>query len=151
MLAGEAFHDDQRPLIAKAFPDAAVRSLGYASVDAGVLAAPVEGGADVRVHRVHGPHKVLEILDEDTAEPVREPGRPGLLVATDLVRRLMPVIRYPVGDVAEWVDHEDRRFRLLGRSEKGARVGPVTVYLEDLRAVVEAAVSGDPDQLIAGM
>ncbi|MGW2892543.1 hypothetical protein ACWDDN_46055 [Streptomyces griseoruber] len=120
-------------------------------MDADALAAPVEGGADVRMHRVHGPHEVLEILDEDTGEPVREPGRPGLLVATDLVGRLMPVIRYPVGDVAAWVDHDDRTFRLLGRSEKGARVRPVTVYPEDLRAVVEAAVSGDPDRLITGM
>lgn len=148
LFGGEAFYEDQRPLIAKAFPNAAVRSLGYASVDAGVLAAPVQGETDARVHRVHRLQKVLEIVDEATGEPIREPGRAGRLLVTDLVRRLMPVIRYPVGDSAEWVDHEDRRFRLLGRSEEGARVGPVTVYVEDLRAVVEE-VTGD--QLIAGI
>ncbi|MER6564513.1 phenylacetate--CoA ligase family protein, partial [Streptomyces sp. NPDC001027] len=104
--------------------------------------------ADARVHRVHRLQKWLEIVDENTGEPIREPGRPGRLLVTDLVRRLMPVIRYPVGDSAEWVDYEDRRFRLLGRAEEGARVGPVTVYVEDLRAVVEE-VSGD--QLIAGI
>ncbi|MFI7292695.1 phenylacetate--CoA ligase family protein [Streptomyces sp. NPDC050121] len=148
LFAGEAFYEDQRPLIAKAFPHADVRSLGYASVDAGVLAAPVAGETDARVHRVHHLQKLLEIVDEHTGEPIREPGRSGLLVATDLVRRLMPVIRYPVGDVAEWVDYEDRRFRLLGRSETGARVGPITVYLEDLRALVEEV---SDDQLIAGI
>jgi phenylacetate-CoA ligase len=148
LFGGEAFYEDQRPLIAKAFPNADIRSLGYASVDAGVLAAPVQGEPDARVHRAHRLQKLLEIVDENTGEPIREPGRPGRLLATDLVRRLMPIIRYPVGDSAEWVDYEDRRFRLLGRSEEGARVGPVTVYVEDLRAVVEELSGG---QLIAGI
>ncbi|WP_324787468.1 phenylacetate--CoA ligase family protein [Streptomyces sp. H51] len=148
LFSGEAFHADQRPLLTKAFPRADIRSLGYASVDAGVLAAPVGGEPDTRVHRVHRPHKLVEIVDEHTGEPIREPGRPGLVLATDLVRRLMPVIRYPVGDVAEWVDQEDGRFRLLGRSETGARLGPMTVYLEDLRAVVDEVSGGRP---ISGM
>ncbi|MFB7468590.1 hypothetical protein ACFCZ1_34775 [Streptomyces sp. NPDC056224] len=148
LFGGEAFYEDQRSLVVTAFPNADIRSQGYASVDAGILAAPVPGEPDARVHRVHRPHKLLEIVDESTGEPIREPGRPGRLLATDLVRRLMPVIRYPVGDVAAWVDCEDGRFRLLGRSGEGARVGPVTVYMEDLRAVVEE-VRGD--QLIAGI
>jgi phenylacetate-CoA ligase len=127
LFSGEAFYGDQLTLLAKAFPAAAVRSIGYASVDAGILAAPVAEEPDTRVHEVFSPDKVVEL------------GRPGRLVATDLVRRLMPVIRYPAGDIAEWVDFPRRRFRLLGRSEEGARVGPVTVYLDDLRAVVERA------------
>ncbi|QMU77990.1 phenylacetate--CoA ligase family protein [Streptacidiphilus sp. PB12-B1b] len=139
LFSGEAFYGDQVALLAKAFPEAAVRSIGYASVDAGILAAPVAGEPDTRVHEVFSPDKVVELLDAETGEPIEEPGRPGRLVATDLVRRLMPVIRYPAGDIAEWVDVPKRRFRLLGRSEEGARVGPVTVYLEDLRAVVERA------------
>jgi phenylacetate-coenzyme A ligase PaaK-like adenylate-forming protein len=148
LFGGEAFYEDQRALIAEAFPNGAVRSLGYASVDAGVLAAPVQDEPDARVHRVHRVQKLVEIVDADTGEVIREPRRPGRLLATDLVRRLMPLIRYPVGDLAEWVDHADGRFRLLGRSEEGARVGPVTVYLEDLRAVV-GELAGD--QRIAGI
>ncbi|MCX4744372.1 phenylacetate--CoA ligase family protein [Kitasatospora sp. NBC_01287] len=136
LFSGEAFYPDQLALMAQAFPNCAVRSIGYASVDAGILAGPVAGEPDARVHQVFSPDKVVELLDPETGEAIEEPGRPGRVVATDLARRLMPMIRYPVGDLAEWVDFPQRRFRLLGRSEEGARVGPVTVYLEDLRALV---------------
>ncbi|MER5639086.1 phenylacetate--CoA ligase family protein [Kitasatospora sp. NPDC002227] len=139
LFSGEAFYGDQLDLLARAFPTAEVRSIGYASVDAGILAGPVAGEPDSRVHEVFTSVKVVELLDPETGEPIEEPGRAGRLVATDLTRRLMPVIRYPVGDVAEWVDFPRRRFRLLGRTEEGARVGPVTVYLQDLRALVEGA------------
>ncbi|MEU1625348.1 phenylacetate--CoA ligase family protein [Streptomyces sp. NPDC020096] len=147
LFSGEALYGDQLALLDKAFPGVEVRSIGYASVDAGVLAGPVAGEPDTRVHEVFAPDKVVELLDPETGEPIEEPGRPGRVVATDLVRRLMPVIRYPVGDMAEWVDFPRRRFRLLGRSEEGARVGPVTVYLEDLRLLVEGA---DQQGLVAG-
>jgi phenylacetate-CoA ligase len=144
LFAGEAFYGDQRSLLAQAFPRARVNSLGYASIDGGMLGGPVAGGADPREHRVFRPDTILEIVDVDTGEPVTEPGRPGRVVTTDLTRRLMPVIRYPVGDMAEWVDVADHRFRLLGRADEGARVGPVTVYLDDVRGLVESVLDGLP-------
>ncbi len=49
------------------------------------------------------------------------------------------MIRSPVGDLAEWVDVEDGIFRLLGRADEGARVGPVTLHLDHLRAAVDRA------------
>src|SRR5690606_8712987 len=75
-------------------------------------------------------------------------GRAGKVVVTSLTRRLMPVLRYPAGDRAEWVDFPRRRFRILGRSEEGARIGPVTLYIEDLRQIVSQA---DVQQLVVGM
>ncbi|MFI6844372.1 phenylacetate--CoA ligase family protein [Kitasatospora sp. NPDC050467] len=144
LFAGEACYPDQVALLTTAFPNVAVRSIGYASVDAGVLAGPVAGEPDSRVHEVFTEDKVVELLDPETGEPIEEEGRPGRVVATDLVRRLMPVIRYPVGDLAEWVDFPRRRLRLLGRSEEGARVGVVTVYLEDLRALLAATGGHGP-------
>ncbi|MDX3588225.1 AMP-binding protein [Streptomyces europaeiscabiei] len=148
MFGGESFYEDQRPLLEAAFPNASIRSMGYGSVDGGMLGAPVADDPDPRVHRTHRPQTVMEIVDDGTGEPVTEPGRPGRLVVTDLARRLMPVIRYPTGDRGEWVDREDGRFRLLGRSDEGARVGPITLYLEDLRAVVRHVADGRP---LAGM
>lgn len=137
LFSGEACYVDQHILLRTAFPEAEVCSVGYASLDAGVLAGPVEG-ADMRVHRVFTDSKLVEILDSVTSEPIEEPGVPGRVVATDLVRRLMPMLRYPVGDVAEWVDFDSRTLRLLGRSEEAARIGPVSLYLDDLRATVFA-------------
>ncbi|MDX3762792.1 phenylacetate--CoA ligase family protein [Streptomyces sp. AK02-04a] len=148
LFSGEAFYDDQLALLTEAFPNITARSIGYASVDAGILAGSVIDDADTRVHEVFTADKVVELIDPETGEPVTETDRPGRVVATDLARRLMPVIRYPVGDIAEWTDYERRRFRLLGRSEEGARVGVVTVYLEDLRAAVAAV---DEDGTVAGM
>ncbi|SDM84968.1 phenylacetate--CoA ligase family protein [Allokutzneria albata] len=141
LFSGEAFYGDQRELLASAFPNAAVRSIGYASVDGGIIGAPVHGEDDARVHQVY-PGRIMEILDEDTGEPITEPGRAGRIVVTDLVRTLQPVLRYPVGDRAEWVDFEARTFRLLGRSGEGARVGPVTLYLDDLLEIVRHAAGG---------
>ncbi|MFK0237557.1 phenylacetate--CoA ligase family protein [Streptomyces vinaceus] len=139
-FGGEALFEDQRRLLAAAFPRATPRSLGYASVDGGLLGRPVPGtDEDTRTHRPFAPHT----LDETTGEPIREPGRPGRVVVTQLYRRLMPVIRYPAGDRAEWTGAEGGAFRILGRAEEGVRVGPVSLYAQDvMNAVAEADAHG---------
>ncbi|MFD9070199.1 MULTISPECIES: phenylacetate--CoA ligase family protein [Streptomyces] len=137
LFAGEAFFEDQRALLAQAFPNARVQSLGCASVDAGLLGEPVAGD-DPLLHRPYHPETIVEILDEDTGEPITEPGRAGKLVVTALTRRLMPVIRYPVGDRAAWSERADGSFRLAGRSGEGARVSGVTLYTADVRQIIAA-------------
>ncbi|WP_438295887.1 phenylacetate--CoA ligase family protein [Streptomyces sp. HUAS TT7] len=146
-FGGEALFDDQRRLLSAAFPNAEPRSLGYASVDGGLLGRPVPG-PDPRTHRTFAPHTVVEILDESTGEPIRETGRAGRVVVTQLFRRLMPVIRYPAGDRAEWTDVEGGVFRILGRAEEGVRVGPVSLYSQDAQAAVAAA---DTEGRVMGM
>lgn len=137
-FGGEALFSDQRRLLAAAFPNAEPRSLGYASVDAGLLGSPVPG-PDPRVHRPFSPHTLVEIVDDTTGEPIREAGRPGRVLVTQLFRTLMPVIRYPAGDRAEWTDVEAGHFRILGRAEEGVRVGPVSLYAQDAQAAVAEA------------
>lgn len=146
LFGGEALFADQRRLLAAAFPGSKVRSVGYASVDAGLLGRPV--GPDPQVHRAFTPHSIIEILDETTGEPIIAPGRPGRVVVTSLFRRLMPVIRYPAGDRAEWIDARADRFRILGRAEEGVRVGPVSLYFHDAQEAVAAA---DADGGIVGL
>ncbi|MFE9220233.1 phenylacetate--CoA ligase family protein [Streptomyces lavendulae] len=137
-FGGEALFDDQRRLLARAFPRAKVRSIGYAGVDSGLLGRPVPGG-DARVHRPFTPYSVVEILDDATGEPITAPGRPGRVVVTSLFRRLMPVIRYPVGDRAEWTGAGPKHFRVLGRAEEGVRVGPVALYTQDVQSAIASA------------
>ncbi|MFB7782721.1 phenylacetate--CoA ligase family protein [Streptomyces vinaceus] len=147
-FGGEALFEDQRRLLAAAFPRATPRSLGYASVDGGLLGRPVPGtDEDTRTHRPFAPHTLVEILDETTGEPIREPGRPGRVVVTQLYRRLMPVIRYPAGDRAEWTGAEGGAFRILGRAEEGVRVGPVSLYAQD---VTNAVAGADTHGLVTG-
>lgn len=139
LFSGEALYDDQRALLLQAFPDAEFRSFVYGSVDGGIIGTAVLGSDDPRVFRSFVDSSVLEIVDAGTGRPITTPGRPGRLLQTDLARRLQPMIRYPVGDLAEWVDVEDGIFRLLGRADEGARVGPVTLHLDHLRAAVDRA------------
>ncbi|MER6448981.1 AMP-dependent synthetase [Streptomyces venezuelae] len=147
LFGGEALFDDQRRLLAAAFPGAEARSVGYASVDAGLLGRPVPG-TDARVHRAFTPYSVVEILDDSTGEPITEPGRPGRVVVTSLFRRLMPIIRYPAGDRAEWTGTGQGHFRILGRAEEGVRVGPVSLYTQDAQDAVAAA---DTEGHVVGM
>ncbi|MEV6318867.1 AMP-binding protein [Streptomyces sp. NPDC051776] len=137
-FGGESLFGDQQRLLATAFPAARVTSIGYAAVDAGLVGLPVPGD-DPRLHRVPAPHTVVEILDEESGEPITRAGLPGRVVVTDLRRRLMPVLRYPVGDRAEWTDTAAGHFRILGRAEEGVRVGPVALHTQDVHDLVHTA------------
>jgi phenylacetate-coenzyme A ligase PaaK-like adenylate-forming protein len=147
LFAGDLLFDDVRPLLRKAFPDAAVASLGYSTGDAGLVGTPVPGD-DVRVHEPVANLTIVEILDEVTDEPITEPGVRGRIVVTNLFRTLLPIIRYPVGDLAEWVDADCWRFRLVGRTHEGARVANVAMSYVDVHA---ALLSADRDGVMAGM
>ncbi|MFD9691243.1 phenylacetate--CoA ligase family protein [Kitasatospora sp. NPDC059088] len=147
LFGGEGLYQDQQPLLGKVFPNARVSSIGYAAVDAGLLGRPVPG-PDTRVHRAFTPETVVEILDDHTGEPIDTEGVPGRVVVTDLRRRLMPVLRYPVGDRAEWTDVATGRFRILGRAQEGVRVGPVSLYTQDVLDLVRAA---DPAGRVIGV
>ncbi|MEV0344988.1 hypothetical protein AB0H88_04430 [Nonomuraea sp. NPDC050680] len=147
LFAGDFLFDDLRPQLAKAFPGAAIASLGYASVDAGLVGGPVPGD-DVRVHEAFADRTLVELIDDSTGEPITVPGVPGRVIVTNLFRTLMPIIRYPAGDLAEWTDTDRRGFRLLGRSAEGARVETVSMSTEAIRAVLIAA---DPGRAMSGM
>lgn len=139
LFGGESLYLDQQPLLARAFPRARPRSVGYASVDAGLLGRAVPDSPDPRVHQAFTPFTAVEILDEETDEPITEPGAPGKVVVSDLRRRLMPVLRYPAGDRAEWTGTGTGHFRILGRSQEGVRVGPVSLYTQDVLDLVRRA------------
>lgn len=147
LFAADILFDDLRPVLTRAFPKATIASLGYASVDAGLIGAPVPGD-DVRVHEAFPDRTLVELVDDVTGEPILQPGVAGRVVVTNLFRTLMPIIRYPVGDRGEWVDGECRRFRLLGRTDEGARVGGVAMPTEEIRG---ALIAADPDHIISGM
>ncbi|KAH7062592.1 AMP-dependent synthetase/ligase [Macrophomina phaseolina] len=155
LFSGEALYDDQAALLREAFPAATVTSLVYGSMDGGVIGLPLpqhhgddddddaDGAArrDPRVHRANEPLVRVEIISEDDGRAVAEPGVPGALVVTNLERRLMPVVRYPSGDRAEWLDVAKRVFRVLGRDGRTAlRLGPVSLDFAHLRKVVAAAL-----------
>ncbi|GFF59075.1 hypothetical protein IFM51744_09787 [Aspergillus udagawae] len=139
LFSGEPFYEDQRELVARAFPNATIRSLVYGSIDAGVLgySTPDE---DSRVHVVNSPSVVLEIVPDGSTTPTTRHGVPGSVLVTNLARKLQPVVRYPCGDKAEWVDYNNRTFRLLGRDQQAVRLGPVSIDFTDLHEIVASAL-----------
>jgi phenylacetate-CoA ligase len=136
LYGGEALYPDQLALLKEAFPKAKIHSVGYASVDGGLLG---KRSADCKgsEHRVFSKATLMEIVDEE-GQPITEPGVEGRLLLTNLSRRLMPIIRYPVGDQAEWVEVGEK-FCIKGRSQEGARIGPITLNRDDLVSIFESS------------
>lgn len=132
LYGGETLFDDQKPLLNQAFGTPIIESIGYASVDAGHLggSAPELG---VRVHRVLD-KTIIQIVDEN-GDLITDTKRSGRLVMTNLARKLMPIIRYPVGDMARWHKYGES-FEILGRADEGARVGPVTINRDDFAPIL---------------
>ncbi len=140
LFGGESFYRDQRETLAEIFPGVTIHSILYASVDGGELGYADES-CGIDEHRRFDETTIMEIVDEETGEPITDTEKPGKLLVTNLCRKLMPIIRYPAGDRAVWVDPvgvKDRKFRLLGRTEEGARIGPCTLYVQDAGKVLEA-------------
>lgn len=139
LFGGESMYEDQINFIKSVFPYVHIQSIGYASVDGGLLGY-LDESCSIQEHRVFSDYTIMEILDEDTLDVIHEPGRAGKMFLTNLTRTLMPIIRYPVGDKAMWIDDVSvayqRKFKILGRSEEGARVGPATVYYEDVNQLL---------------
>jgi phenylacetate-CoA ligase len=143
LFGGESAYAEQRAYLRRVFNQAEVRSVGYASVDAGLL-----GYADVECepgeHRCFDGHSIIELVDESTEDVVHEMDVPGRILVTNVRRTLMPILRYPAGDRAVWkepVGTPNRKFQLLGRAEEGARVGPATLYFEDLMELLQGLSS----------
>jgi phenylacetate-CoA ligase len=90
-------------------------------------------------HRVFDGYNIIEIVDEESGEPIEEPGREGRILTTNLSRLLMPIIRYPAGDKGIWIEEKgsrNRKFKILGRSEEGARIGVVSMYVDNFHNIL---------------
>ena len=141
IFGGESFLPAQRVAVEAFFPGVDIRSVGYASVDAGMMGIADEScGPDE--HLTANVAGVVEILDEET----HEPDRPGYLVFTNLIRRFQPVLRYPTGDLGAWLETPARdarhltadhtRYVLGGRAQQGFRLSFHSFELPDLDRVL---------------
>ena len=152
LFGSESLFAEQMQLLKQVFPHARVASIGCASVDAGLIGAST---LDCRSgeHRVFEPETRVEIIDEVTGEPIDEMDRSGMLVVTNLTRRLMPLIRYPTGDRAAWrepVGSPTRKFVLQGRSSLGhrLRVGYASMFPDEIDALITEQLGKTQWQLL---
>lgn len=152
LYGGESLFAPQLAILADVFPNARITSIGYASVDAGLIGASNRDCA-LGEHRVFEQQTLLEIIDENTGEVIEECDRTGLLVLTNLTRRLMPLLRYPVGDRACWREPAAtpmRKFALKGRSahSQRIRVGVLSLFTEEIHKIVQRAACSEQWQLL---
>lgn len=112
--------ESQYLFIKELFPEAIITSSGYASSDAGFLGY-ADKGCEINEYRTDSALTILEIIDPTTKKPIEEANKPGILVATNLTKILVPIIRYPVGDMAMWIEPKgakNRKVKLMGRVRK---------------------------------
>jgi phenylacetate-CoA ligase len=138
LFGGEALYPDQETALKAIVPNVLISSIGCASVDGGLLGYSSQDCKNFE-HRVFDEATIIEIVDPDSLEVITEVGRVGKVILTNLTRKLMPIIRYPAGDLAMWVEEAgtpNRKFKLTGRADEAARVGTISVYFEDTRQLV---------------
>lgn len=117
LYGGDLMLPGQANLIREMYPHALITSSGYASTDSGFLGFP-DRSCNLNEYRSDPELTTLEIIDDQTGLPIEEPFKEGRLIATNLTRMLSPVIRYPVGDRAQWLESKEiknRKFALVGR------------------------------------
>lgn len=151
-FAGETLYPDQRERISKAFGrELEFRSVFYASNDGGPIGYFTKD-CGYNEHRTMSDLTIIELIDPDTGEVITEMGRPGDIYITSLFKTLIPLVRYPAGDKAEYTEPEgvaDRKFRLLGRSDVAARSGYVTIYPQDIGNVLkQCGIDYDAYQIV---
>ena len=146
LYVGELLHQDQKIILGRAFPSAQIGPMCYTSVDGGLIGMPeirLDGTEqDSTCFTVNTSGMIMELVT-DSGDLITAEGVKGDVVVTNLTRRLMPIIRYPMGDVAEWVDYTSRKFRLCGRGAVGVRVGPASYDMSSLRALVTSSLENE--------
>ncbi|MCI0995284.1 phenylacetate--CoA ligase family protein [Pseudomonas corrugata] len=142
LFGGEHLFERQLVMLRQAFPQARFASIGYASVDAGLVGASAPD-CGLGEHRVFDEQTRVEIIDEVSGEVIEACGRPGNLVVTNFTRSLMPMVRYPVGDRACWrepVGTPRRKFELVGRSAQSqrVRVGVASLFPQHIGEIIQS-------------
>ena len=120
--SGTPVYEGPKRLLQKAFGNPRLVSAGYASNDTGPMGYQCEH-CDTGVFHLQDDLQILEILEIEGDQPVPK-GTPGRMIFTQLLMRVVPVIRYAIGDVGRWVDEErcpcgrrSPRFELCGRTD----------------------------------
>ena len=138
---GEHLFKESREYLRKILGVKQFASTGYTTNDTGCIGYQCQyttGG----VHHVHEDLSYVEILDTVTNEPIAEYGKIGKIVVTNLQRKLMPTIRYEVGDLGRWIDgkckcgRKTRLIELLGRSDDVLIIGGGNIHPEVISSVI---------------
>ncbi len=138
LFLGEMLSEEQARHMRHCAPGLHIRSAGHSMVDVG-LVGTADGTCSLGEHRETSDCVKLEIVDPETREVIDDVGRPGEILVTSFVRRLQPIIRYQVGDMAAWTEPPGtrRKYRLEGRAPSFWSLGNGSYSYDDVKAVVD--------------
>jgi phenylacetate-CoA ligase len=144
LYTGEAFSKDLRLLFKAAFLNANVYLSMYACVDSGLVGIPANPSLyeDDDISLTYwsiAPFGIMELIAEDGGL-IKELGKRGHVYITYVVKKKLLIIRYLVGDLAEWVDYEHGLFKLYGRDYVDLKVGTAYLDLLLLRYLMKKAL-----------
>lgn len=124
---GEHLYEADKAELRERFGVKMIGAPGYGTVETWYIGYQcLECGTGV--FHAHDDQCYIEIVDPETGEHVA-PGEVGSLYATPMPRRLMPNVRYAVGDRAKWLPkpcpcgRTTPLFKLLGRGDDVLRIG----------------------------
>jgi phenylacetate-CoA ligase len=124
---GEHIFDSDRQELSDKFGVKQVAAPGYGTIDTWYIGYQCRE-CPPGVFHAHDDQCYIEIVDEEKGVHCT-PGTVGMIYATPMVRKLTPIIRYQVGDRAQWLPdlcscgRTTPLFKLLGRGDDVLRIG----------------------------
>lgn len=137
---GEHIYEADKIELQEKFGVEVIGAPGYGTVDTWYIGYQCLQSPTGTFH-THDDQCYVEIFDEEENKHVSADGI-GMLYATPMVRRLTPIVRYRVGDRAQWVTEpcscgrQTPRFKLLGRGDDVLRIGYDSVDYNYIQSIV---------------
>lgn len=137
LYSGEAMGAERLALVRAAAPQLTVRSLAYSTSETGPIGYQCPRLDGTTTHHVHEDAMVVEIVDEQTGEPVPD-GTSGEVVLTPLSDSGMALLRYRIGDRGFLHDRPcecgsaAQLLTLSGRTAQSANVDTATISSQQL-------------------
>lgn len=138
---GEHLFEGSREFIKNVFEINKVDSLGYAANETGTIGFQCEF-CNGSIFHIHEDIHYVEILNTRSNNAIGN-NEVGKLIVTNLFRKLMPTIRYEVGDLGRWIDtpckcgRKAKRFELLGRSDNILNIGGANLFPSVIAQVLD--------------
>ena len=138
IVSGDLRKDEAKTRLEKTF-GAEVRE-AYGTADLGLIAAECPFGGGMHLYE----ESLVEIIDPKTGKQV-SPGERGEIVASDIIRKAMPIIRYRTGDITEGLNFDlcpcgrttPRLKRILGRVSDIAKIKGMFVTPSEVEGVIK--------------
>ncbi len=117
-----------------------IKPLAYTSGDCGIMGWQCPHCGFGEYHTLSD-FQLIEIVNPDTLQPVQG-NEKGEILVTSLRREFHPILRYRIGDMAQWIDTPcscggaERKYRLCGRAGEDFKLGGAYITVGEFERAV---------------